>query len=232
MIRNWRKAVALVLAAALSIVPVMPAAAEPGEVSEGNAISSENPGNEAQTEDKNNISTEDVSSGNADGAAEDVSDGNMDDEKDVSDGNAGEEWIDKGEISDGDLEEIKEEDKISLLKEKKLLAQMNSFLSKNTILAAVFLGDYVNAYTEPDFNSQIVGTLPAGQTVILTEVTADAEKLWYRVSFAVDDIEYEGYIARYYLASSQEEFLAIESGFNGLKKFAAKSASDGSNSEE
>ncbi len=235
MIRNWRKAVALVLAAALSIVPVMPAAAETGEVSEGNEISSENPGKEMQTEDENNINVEDVSSGNADGAAEDVSDGNMDDiddGKDASDGNAGEEWIDKGEISDGDLEEIKDEDKISLLKEKKLLAQMNSFLSKNTILAAVFLGDYVNAYTEPDFNSQIVGTLPAGQTVILTEVTADTEKLWYRVSFAVEDTEYEGYIARYYLASSQEEFLAIESGFNGLKKFAVKSAADGSNNEE
>lgn len=89
---------------------------------------------------------------------------------------------------------------------------LEELLKSECIMALVYLCDTYQVMAEPDASSQTVARLGSGHTVLIEDVEVDDENriVWYRVSFAVDDTVYTGYIEKGKLAYSNENFLAWE----------------------
>ena len=92
---------------------------------------------------------------------------------------------------------------------------LKELLESRYVMALVYLCDSYPVKAESDLESGTVAELKSGHTVLIQDMEADLQTgiLWYQVSFGVDDCEYTGYIAREYLACSDEKFLAWEESY-------------------
>lgn len=107
----------------------------------------------------------------------------------------------------------------------KLLEPMNELLSQKTVQAVAYMADYIDVWSAADWESDVITSVPSGHTVIIKEVETDGTFLWCYVTFAYDEVEYEGYIPRPYLACSDELFLEqeralTEAGIGGISTYA------------
>lgn len=89
--------------------------------------------------------------------------------------------------------------------------KINAQAEENPILALIYLTDYYDVRSEADGESDIVVQVESGQTVqILNVVVTDQEDVWCQVGLSKEDIYYEGYVERRYLACSDERLLQWE----------------------
>lgn len=190
MKRVCRKALAYLLAAIMVVgcyVPTYAAELRHESVSAGDVSSSD-------SADPSDEGIKDVSGGDTESPDGDTdSDGDI--KPSVSDGDS------NGTVSGGDA-----------LKKyyAKLLEPMNELLSEKTVQAVAYMADYINVWSAADWESDVITSVPSGHTVIIKKVETDGTFLWCYVSFAYDEVEYEGYIPRPYLACSDELFLEQE----------------------
>ena len=80
-----------------------------------------------------------------------------------------------------------------------------------SILALVYLCDKYEVKDTPDQDGETVHTVVSGQSVQITDVALDEYgAVWYQVILYLNEKEYQGYIEREYLATSDEEFARWE----------------------
>lgn len=108
---------------------------------------------------------------------------------------------------------------------EKLLNPMNELLGQKIVQAVAYMADYINVWSSADWESDVITSVPSGHTVVIKHVETDGTFLWCYVSFAYDEVEYEGYIPRPYLACSDELFLdqedvLTEAGIGGVSTYA------------
>lgn len=91
---------------------------------------------------------------------------------------------------------------------------LTTLLSGKTVSALVYLCDYYDLREDADEESSAITALPSGQLVFIRDVALDdLLNVWYQVSCFIDDVEYNGYIRKEYLAYSDEDFLTWEQNY-------------------
>ncbi|MCM1091195.1 MAG: hypothetical protein NC092_02140 [Butyrivibrio sp.] len=92
------------------------------------------------------------------------------------------------------------------------LPALSALAAERDIMALVYLGDEIEAYTSPSLDSEITATLTSGQTVYIQDASYNKEEdiLWIYASFAGASGELSGYFDRRMLACSDERFLNWE----------------------
>lgn len=84
-------------------------------------------------------------------------------------------------------------------------------LGRKYILASVYLCDSFEIKESPNYDSSTVLTVYSGQTVLITGASVDENyNVWSKVHIYYDDAEYDGYILRDNVVTSDEEFLNWE----------------------
>ena len=85
---------------------------------------------------------------------------------------------------------------------------LNDITEQKSILALVYLCDKYGVKESPSIDSTTVVSVVSGQSVQILGVDLDDEgNVWYKVSLYQQDINYQGYIEKHYLATSDEDFL-------------------------
>ncbi len=94
-------------------------------------------------------------------------------------------------------------------------AALQELLAQRTVMALVYLSDTYPIITEPSADSPIVINVPSGLQVQIRDVYLDdSYEAWAYVTLHYQDVPYEGYIPRRYLACSDEFFLQWEETWN------------------
>lgn len=85
---------------------------------------------------------------------------------------------------------------------------LQDITEQKSILALVYLCDKYSVKESPSIDSTTVVSVVSGQSVQIVGVDLDDEgNVWYRVSLYQQDKNYQGYIEKQYLATSDEDFL-------------------------
>lgn len=87
-------------------------------------------------------------------------------------------------------------------------------LEEKDVMAVVYLTDKYDVRSMPDVNSDVVVTVPSGQSVLVQDVKfTEGYETWVKVGFSRQGQEYTGYIQRKNLACSDELFLEWEKNY-------------------
>ena len=198
----------------------------------GNSDDTENAGSSGNTEDAddsddaentdNNENTEGeedtADSGDADGNGDsDIDDGtedsdnredrrdddsNMDDpaDEDDQDNEENEDHADAADDSDEELLTMVEEaeDAFAML------------IAQKDLMALLYHTDSYGAHKEADADSTVAATLQIGQTLYIKSVKITEQDVWYQVQYWLDGVAGTGYVQSYYLAYSDEDWIAWE----------------------
>lgn len=85
---------------------------------------------------------------------------------------------------------------------------LDDITEQKSILALVYLCDKYSVKESPSIDSNTVVSVVSGQSVQIVGVDLDDEgNVWYKVSLYQQDKNYQGYIEKKYLATSDEDFL-------------------------
>ena len=85
---------------------------------------------------------------------------------------------------------------------------LGDITEQKSILALVYLCDKYGVKESPSIDSSTVVSVVCGQSVQILGVDLDDEgSVWYKVSLYQQDKNYQGYIEKQYLATSDEDFL-------------------------
>lgn len=102
--------------------------------------------------------------------------------------------------------------------------KLSEIVSERPVMALVYLADEYPIRTEPSYDSDVLVSVPSGQTVLIQDAVITLSEEWYEaweyVSFYYQDGEYSGYIPRSYLACSDQRFLTWEAEY-GMNPAAA-----------
>lgn len=127
-----------------------------------------------------------------------------------------------------------EEDLEIIAEARESLAEI---VGEHPIMALVYLAEEYPIRTEASYDSEILVSVPSGQTVFIQDAVVsfseEAYEVWEYVNFYCQGEEYSGYIPRSYLACSDQRFLAWEAeyGMNpaATMTYAAEYGAEGSN---
>lgn len=109
-----------------------------------------------------------------------------------------------GSISGNDLDE----ERAALIKAAE--EAFEKLLSEKTLMALLYHTDTYEVRSGADVDSAVVATLEIGTTLYLCGVKITEDDIWYQVQFWLDGGEQTGYIQSYYLAYSDEDWIAWE----------------------
>ncbi|MDE6944520.1 MAG: hypothetical protein K2P66_08850, partial [Lachnospiraceae bacterium] len=150
--------------------------------------------------------------------------------EDVDDSEPGED-ADAGSLSGNDSDSISENDLTSVsendlqsVSENSLDAEREAMireaedafarlLAGKDLMALLYHTDTYQTRRMPDKDSESVATLCSGQTLYVNGLTITEEDVWYEVRFWQDGVEGTGYVQSYYLAYSDEDWLAWEDAY-------------------
>ena len=105
-------------------------------------------------------------------------------------------------------------------------SDINALLSGKTVQAVVYLCDSYELKASPSKSADTVTNIKSGNTVKLLSIDSDSaineysrenycnNKLWYKVNVSINDLTYEGFIEKEFLAYSDEELLALEAEYD------------------
>ncbi len=94
-------------------------------------------------------------------------------------------------------------------------AALQEILAEREVMALVYLSDEYPVREAASYDSNIIITVPSGQTVQIRDVVIDDNyQAWEYVSLLYNGTEYYGYIPRSYLACSDEIFLQWETDYS------------------
>ena len=103
------------------------------------------------------------------------------------------------------------------LNENTAVSALASILASKDIMALVYLTDECKLYSEADKSSEVLTSIPEGNTVYIRGVgfpahaqVENSHEVMYRVSCYIDGSEYSGYVERKYLAYSDEDLIGWE----------------------
>ena len=115
-------------------------------------------------------------------------------------------------VSENDLDSVSENDLDeeweALVKEAE--EAFAKLLDDKALMALIYHTDSYQVRSEAKEDSAPVAVLQSGHTVYLRGVRITQENIWYRVQFWMDGGEQTGYVQSYYLAYSDEDWLAWE----------------------
>lgn len=123
-------------------------------------------------------------------------------------------------VSDNDLSSVSENDlssvsENSLDTEQEELIQrakeaFDELLSEKSLMALLYHADSYEVRKEADEKSGRAATLEIGQTLYIQGVEITEDDIWYQTQYLLDGAEGTGYVQSYYLAYSDEDWLAWE----------------------
>lgn len=124
------------------------------------------------------------------------------------------------QISDNDLETVSEnnldsvsendldEERTAHIKEAE--EAFEKLTEEKVLMALLYHADSYQVRSEADKDSAVTAALEIGHTVYLRGMKITEEDIWYRVQFWLGGNEQTGYIQSYYLAYSDEDWIAWE----------------------
>ena len=86
----------------------------------------------------------------------------------------------------------------------------DALLAEKPLMALLYHADSYDARREADENSRTAATLEIGQTLYMRGVEITEDDVWYEAQYLLDGAEGTGYVQSYYLAYSDEDWLAWE----------------------
>lgn len=86
----------------------------------------------------------------------------------------------------------------------------NELLDEKPLMALLYHTDNYDARRKADADSETVATLEIGQTLYIQGVEITEDDVWYRAQYLLNGVEGTGYVQSYYLAYSDEDWLAWE----------------------
>lgn len=123
-------------------------------------------------------------------------------------------------ISDNDLESVSGNNMTSVSENdldegrQVLIAEaeeaFDRLLAEKDMMALLYHADSYNARSHADSDSAVAATLSIGQTLYIKGVKITDDDVWYRVQYWLNGAEGSGYVQSYYLAYSDEDWLAWE----------------------
>lgn len=115
-------------------------------------------------------------------------------------------------VSDNTLESVSgndlDEERTALVKSAK--EAFAKLLEKKTLMALLYHADTYEVRSKADRDSAVAATIEIGTTLYLCSVEITDDDVWYQVEFWIDGAEQTGYIQSYYLAYSDEDWIAWE----------------------
>ena len=119
---------------------------------------------------------------------------------------------DLSSVSDNDLSSISENsldaERAALIEEAE--AAFDALLSEKPLMALLYHADQYDARKKADENSGKAASLDIGQTLYMQGVEITEDDVWYRAQYLSGGAEGTGYVQSYYLAYSDEDWLAWE----------------------
>lgn len=88
--------------------------------------------------------------------------------------------------------------------------QLQQILDSRVVMATVYLTEEYAVRRSPDETAEIVGELPSGSQVLIRGARLAEGIVWYEVTFAVNDVESQGYIEAANLVSADADFRSWE----------------------
>ena len=118
-------------------------------------------------------------------------------------------------LSENDLTSVSENDlEDSAVKRNTLIKSAEEgfeyLLTKKGLMALLYHTDNYGARSEADGDSAVTATLAIGQTLYINGVRITDDDVWYLVQYWLDGVEGTGYVQSYYLAYSDEDWIAWE----------------------
>lgn len=155
--------------------------------------------------------------GDADNEEPDLEDAQED--QDLSDDISDSE-LDVDSVSENDLSSVSEND-LSSVSENSLDEERTAMidaaeeaflglLSEKNLMALLYHTDTYNVCSEPAEESESDALLEIGQTLYMRGIKITEDDVWYEVQFWLDGVEGTGYVQNYYLAYSDEDWIAWE----------------------
>lgn len=119
---------------------------------------------------------------------------------------------DLSSVSDNDLSSVSENsldaERAALIEEAE--AAFDALLSEKPLMALLYHADQYDARKKADEESGKAATLDIGQTLYMQGVEITEDDVWYRAKYLLEGAEGAGYVQSYYLAYSDEDWLAWE----------------------
>lgn len=115
-------------------------------------------------------------------------------------------------VSENDLDSVSEND-LDLERAAHIKEAEEAFAKlaeENILMALLYHTDSYQVRSEADEDSAVTAILETGHTVYLRGVKITDEDIWYQVQFWLNGGEQTGYIQSYYLAYSDEDWIAWE----------------------
>lgn len=123
-------------------------------------------------------------------------------------------------ISENDLSSVSEND-LSSVSENGLDTERETMIkeaqeafaalaSEKPLMALLYHTDSYDARRKADENSAVAATLEIGQTLYIKGVEITEDDVWYQAQYLLNGAEGMGYVQSYYLAYSDEDWLAWE----------------------
>lgn len=115
-------------------------------------------------------------------------------------------------VSENTLESVSEND---LDAEREVMIQeaqeaFTVLASDKPLMALLYHADSYDARSKADVNSGTMATLEIGQTLYIQSVAITEDDVWYQAQYLLNGAEGSGYVQSYYLAYSDEDWLAWE----------------------
>lgn len=119
---------------------------------------------------------------------------------------------DADSVSDNDLESVSEnsldEDLQTLIEEAE--EAFDGLIAEKDLMALLYHANSYSARAKADADSATVAVLQIGQTLYIKGVKITDDDVWYQVQYWLDGAEGTGYVQSYYLAYSDEDWIAWE----------------------
>lgn len=130
---------------------------------------------------------------------------------------------DSDSVSENDLSSVSENDLLSVSEnsldvERTALIKaaqdaFDELLSEKPLMALLYHADSYDVREKADADSGKAATLEIGQTLYMRGVEITEDDIWYEVQYLLDGAEGTGYVQSYYLAYSDEDWLAWEEAY-------------------
>lgn len=142
-------------------------------------------------------------------------------------------------ISESDIEDESEsmlelETEIEIERDiEAAIAAFNTLAAEKPLMALLYRTDSYNVRQAPSEDSSRVATIKSGHTLYVKSVEILDSGTWYQVQFGLNGSEYTGYVASYYLAYSDEDWIqwSAEYDTSVIIPYALNSAVDTSDIE-
>lgn len=128
--------------------------------------------------------------------------------------------VDEDSVSGNDLSTVSDNDLVSVSensldaeREEKIKEAQEAFdalLAEKPLMALLYHADSYDARKEADADSSAAVTLEIGQTLYMRGVEITEDDVWYEAQYLLNGSEGTGYVQSYYLAYSDEDWLAWE----------------------